>query len=160
MLHIYTSSKELCFHKLMDLYFSEFQDAGPILYDAEQDFYSYLLDFLKQDRSFYAVWEQDGKYLSALRMEPYQDGLLMEGLVTDIPHRKKGHAKALILKTLEYAASIGIKKVYSHIKKSNIASISTHIACGFSLLCDYAVYIDGSVDHHSSTYFYKCDNNK
>ncbi len=155
MLRIYTSSKELRFDKLMPLYFQDFADAGPAFFQAEQDFYSYLLEFLKQENSFYAVWEINGVYTSALRIEPYQDGVLLEGLVTNISLRNRGLAKALICQTLNYLDTLGQTTVYSHIRKDNIASLRTHTACGFLPLLDYAKFIDGSVDHGCITCVYK-----
>ncbi len=154
MLRIFTSSRELKVGKLMQLYFQDFSDS-PRLLKAEQDFYSYVLEFLRQEGCFYAIWEEDGSYISALRMEPYQDGILVEGLATDTAYRKKGYAKTLLKKATDHALSMGFDRVYSHIAGDNKASIATHTACGFQKLQDYAVFIDGSVNHKNFTYMYE-----
>lgn len=152
MLRIYSSSKELSIGDLLGLYSEEI--SGDSSWQDEQEFYQYILDFLKQADSFYAVWVTDGKYASALRIEPYRDGLLLEGLVTDPMLRNRGYAKALISETIRYIDTIGGSKVYSHISRDNIPSIKTHTACGFAFLYDHSVFIDGSVDHKSNTYVF------
>ncbi len=139
---------------LMELYFQDISDNTRLL-KAEQDFYSFVLDFLKHDSSFYAVWEEDNRYISTLRMEPYEDGLLVEGLTTDTSFRKQGYAKLLLKEAVDYALSTGFTRVYSHIARDNKASIAAHISCGFQLYRDHAVFIDGSVNHHNYTYMYE-----
>ena len=120
--------------------------------EAEQDFYLYLRDFLRPKDSIIAVWEDEGSYVSALRLEAYRDGVLIEGLETLPYHRQKGYAINLLKAVLLYLEGIHCRRVYSHIHKKNIPSIRTHLSCGFDCLLDYSVYIDGSVDNYSYTY--------
>ncbi len=155
MLQIFPSSRGIKAEKLMNLYFAESLCCSSVFYKAQQDFYSYLLEFLKQENSFYAVWEENDRYISALRMEPYRDGLLVEGLVTAPQLRGNGYAKELLIQVLAYADMMGCKKIYSHIRKDNVASVKVHTACNFEKLYSYAAYIDGSVDHRSDTYLYE-----
>lgn len=55
---------------------------------AEQNFYQYLQNnFFCNEGVVYAIWEEDGQYISALRLEPYQDGLLLEALETKPSYR-------------------------------------------------------------------------
>ena len=116
---------------------------------AEQEFYSYLRQvFFKTDGAFYAVLEQDGQYVSALRMEPYRDGLLLEALETAPEQRRKGYAADLVRNVLEHA---GNTKIYSHVGKRNLASLRTHESCGFRIVSDFAVYADGSVNQRCFT---------
>lgn len=120
---------------------------------AEQEFYQYLTEvFFQTPGARYAIWQTDGRYRSALRLEPYRDGLLLAGLETAPDARNKGCAKMLIHAIL---AAIGDVKIYSHIDRGNAASIAVHEACGFVRACDYAVYADGSVLHSSVTYCYE-----
>ena len=124
-----------------DRYSRETEDAGIRL--AEQDFYQYLREcFFPTPGAFYAVWSMEGCYVSALRMEPYRDGLLLEALETAPEERQKGYAGMLIKSVL---ACVPGQRVYSHIHKKNRASIRIHEACGFRMVLDYAVYADGSV---------------
>ena len=120
------------------------------LYLAEQDFYQYLREcFFAVPGAFYAVWVEHDRYVSALRMEPYKDGLLLEALETAPEHRQKGYATALIRAALQKAGSV---KVYSHVSKKNVPSWKTHEVCGFQKILDYAVYADGSVLRSSVTF--------
>lgn len=167
MLQIITSPKQLDFSQILQVYRQSLQKSGAENYpqldenrrliEAEQDFYFYLLDFLKEPETFCTVWNVAGKYASVLRVEPYRDGVLIEGLETDPQFRKQGCAKNLLNRTLEHLNCNGICKVYAHISKENVASQKTHFSCGFCCIADYAAYIDGSVDYKSYTYLYKND---
>ena len=68
-----------------------------LLLRAEQAFYGYLQeDFFRTSEAYYAVWEEDGRYCSALRIEPYQDGVLLEALETRPDSRCRGYATMLM----------------------------------------------------------------
>lgn len=151
MVKIYSNLEELAFGKLMQVYSESnlgnalerypSMDKNAALLNAEQDFYAYLRDcFFKTDGAFYAVWEENGQYVSALRMEPYQDGMLLEALETSPEYRKRGFAQKLINAALEESD----EKIYSHVNKKNVQSLSVHFKCGFKKISDTAVYIDGS----------------
>ena len=123
--------------------------------EVELDFYNYLREvFFCQQNSFYAVLEVNSKYKAALRMEPFKDGWLLCALETAPCERRKGYATSLIEGVLKHMSKYGNTKVYSHVSKRNLPSISTHIKCGFSIALDYAVYSDGSVLHTSYTLVY------
>ena len=154
------SLKEIDFRQLMDVYeegnlengaeFWPELPQGQQLLNAEQDFYQYLREcFFTTEGAAYAIWVVDGKYVSALRLEPYQDGLLLEALETAPCHRCKGYAAKLIRTVLE---QMGEKKVYSHVSKRNTASIRTHESCGFHRILEHAVYADGSVKTNACTF--------
>lgn len=153
MLYIACGLGELDFRELMDVYeegnlenAAEFYPRAPQnqwLLLAEQAFYQYLKEcFFPTESARYCVWIVDGRYVSALRLEPYKDGLLLEALETHPRERRKGYASALIKAVLaEYPDT----KIYSHVGKKNIASIKTHESCGFHRILEHAVYADGSV---------------
>lgn len=166
MLKIYKSLRELDFGQLMAVYEEGNRENGQELYPglpegqqilrAEQDFYRYLREcFFPTEGAFYAAWEEDGRYIAALRLEPYQDGLLLEALGTAPGERKKGYAKALIGAVQEWLAKQGSVRIYSHVSKRNAASLATHRACGFQIILDHAVYADGSVLADSYTMCYE-----
>lgn len=157
MLRIYSSSKELHIGKLMALYSEDLIHNTPSrnMLKAEQDFYGFIIDFLREKQNDYWIWEIDGCYVSALRTEPYRDGILLAGLVTESSLRKRGYAKSLISETLQYLGSQGCKKVYSHIHRDNFPSIQTHYACGFQLLHQHAALLDGSVNSQYYTFSYE-----
>ena len=119
--------------------------------NAENEFFQYLQEvFFAQSDAVYCILEQDGKYVSALRLEPYKDGLLLEALETAPEYRRCGYGRKLIQAVLE---QFGNRKIYSHVSKKNAASISTHLKCGFQKILDHAVYADGSVLHSSITFY-------
>ena len=162
MLIVAKNLREISFGKLMDVYqegnLENGQDRWPDepegrqLALAEEDFYHYLQQvFFKTDGAVYLIWEERGKYVSALRLEPYRDGLLLTALETHPQMRKRGFAKMLVEAALEY---VGDVTVYSHVSKKNIASLRTHEKCGFEKILDYAVYADGSVNNRSCTLHY------
>ena len=119
---------------------------------AENDFYGYLQDvFFRTKGAVYCIWEENGIYISALRLEPYRDGLLLAALETHLDYRKKGFAVKLIREVLAWLSERGSQTIYSHIHKRNTASLNTHLACGFRRIAAQAVYIDGSVTNSSCT---------
>jgi len=168
MLKVIQSLRELNYSKLMSVYLQSNQANGRLLYPhedanlqvilAEQDFLTYLKEsFFQTSGACYAIWEESGTYLCALRLEPYLDGMLLEALETIPSRRGEGIAKRLVHSVLTYLAESGKCIVYSHVGKKNQASLKTHFACGFSVINDRAVYIDGSVDDRCYTLKYSID---
>lgn len=161
MLKIIQSFRDLDFRLLANAYVQSCQERGALNYPdypaaqqllmAEQDLYGEVKCFFQEKNAFYAVWEPDGRYLSVLRMESYQDGLLLEGLETLPEERGKGYAKQLVHAVISALSKVGKFHIYSHIDKKNNASLAVHRACGFALLRDYAVYADGSVSQNAYT---------
>lgn len=164
MLLLARSMRELSFSNLMEVYVEGNQEnaedfwpelpAGQRLLRAEQEFYQYLQEvFFAAPGALYAVWEENGKYMSALRLEPYRDGLLLEALETEPSQRRRGHAEKLIRAVQDFCGNV---KIYSHVGKNNIPSLKVHEKCGFTRIQEYAVYIDGSVNQRCCTM--RCDN--
>ena len=165
MLRIFSSLRDLRFGELMEVCSDSNQEKaeewpnmprGFALQLAEQDFRQYLLDvFFKTPDAILCVWEHQSHYVSALRLEPYNDGLLLEGLETAPEHRKCGYAADLIRAIQAHLAEQGAVKLYSHVEKRNLASRKTHEKCGFREISDRAVYISGSVDYRCCTYLHE-----
>ena len=158
MLRIARKMNEFSFGKLMEVYEEGNLENGRDLWPeepqwrqialAEQEFYAYLQQvFFKTEGAVYLIWEEGGRYYSALRLEPYRDGLLLEALETMPEHRRKGYAVSLVNAAAAYAGT----RIYSHVSKKNIPSLRTHEKCGFQRILDYAVYADGSVDDRCYT---------
>lgn len=159
MLILARSIRDLSFSRLMEVYIEgnlenaeEFYPdltEGQKLMQAEQDFYQYLNKvFFRTSDAVYAIWEEQGTYVSALRLEPYRDGLLLEALETAPPSRRQGYAVELIRAVQEQFPN---QRVYSHVSKKNAASLQVHEKCGFRRISEYAVYIDGSVNRRACT---------
>lgn len=165
MLILAHSLGELRFPELMELYADSNREAAadwpdlPPLFAlelAERDHRQYLQGvFFRTPGAMMAVWETQGSYVSALRLEPYRDGLLLAGLETAPAHRKKGYAGILIRAVQTHLRQQGPVKLYSHVSKRNTASLRTHESCGFRQIADGAVFINGSVDYRSNTLLYE-----
>ncbi len=160
MLQIITNLRQLDFRQLSEVCIQSNTEAGkrdfPDLPEhlrlarAEQEFYQYLREcFFPTVGACYALWTVGGKYVSALRLEPYEDGLLMAALETVPQQRRRGYATALVMAVKEYAAQ---RKLYSHVSRDNIASLAVHDACGFHRISDCARYIDGTVTAQAWTF--------
>ena len=146
MLYMARSLGELNFSQLMEVYIEGTQG----LLQAEQDFYQYLREvFFATPDDVYAIWQENGRYVSALRLEPYKDGLLLAALETAPEHRRKGYAEALIRSILPDSG-----KVYSHVHKRNRPSLRLHEKCGFRRISETAAYLDGSVNDRCCTLCY------
>lgn len=167
MLILFDSLSNLRFGELMcvyeegnrenakDLYGHMDRNAGII--QAEQDFYAYLEQvFFKTNNARYAIWEEDGHYVSALRLEPYEDGLLLAALETRPGYRQQGYAQRLIRSAMDLV----LVPVYSHVNKGNMASLKTHFSCGFERISEYAKRIDGSMVDDCCTLIRKPDKAK
>ena len=119
--------------------------------DEGQDFYGFLSeDFFPN--GICCVWDENGRYVAALRLQRWQDGYLLEGLQTHRNHRRKGFAKALVTAALQ---ELKMDKVYVHIERDNIPSVALHQACGFQKILDHAIYLDGAVHPDADTYVYE-----
>lgn len=151
MLRMFYNLQDLVFSNLMQVYSETNRKNGKEYYpdvdenlaalNAEQDFYAYLRHcFFKTPGAVYAVWEENQQFISALRLEPYEDGVLLEALETMPEQRGKGYAKQLVSEVLAETNC----KVYSHVNKNNMVSLAVHLACGFEKISDTAVYIDGT----------------
>ncbi len=153
--------EKLNFGMLMQLYEETNLKANglPGLLDTEQAFYQYLREiFFKTNSAFYAIWVDNSQYVSALRIEPYREGLLLAALETKPSERRKGYASSLIRSVLMMLRdSDPCVRIYAHIHKKNIASQRVHALCGFQKTADFAAYIDGSISHDAYTYCYAAD---
>ena len=162
MLIVAKSLRDLRFSELMQVYeqsnleaAGERKDLPPMfaLQLAEQDHRQYLQEvFFRTPGALCCVWEEGGRYVSALRLEPYRDGMLLAALETVPACRKQGYASLLIRAVQQH---LGSGKLYSHVNKRNTASLRTHESCGFRILSDYAVYLSGSVDYRCHTLLYE-----
>ena len=165
MLKIVTTISELNIEDFLGVYREDILENGArffpelsgadLLRKSEDSFLSYLReDFFRQMDAFYALWVLESRYVAALRIEPYADGLLLEALSTASCDRRKGYGYALVSQTLQYLRSSAYKVVYSHINKKNIPSLELHKKCGFQQFSDSAKYIDGTVTQNSCTMCY------
>ena len=162
MLQIANSLKKLDFAALMAVYEQSNRENGRDNYPdepeyrqlflAEDNFYQYLQQvFFVTPGAVCAVWEENGEYRAALRLEPYKDGLLLAALETAPAFRRKGYG-VLLIEAVQ--SRFPEKKIYSHVHKKNIPSLAIHEACGFQRISEQATYIDGSVNSRCCTLCY------
>ncbi len=152
MLRIIKSKRELNFRLFADIYAQPDTVNGEQQLRQEQQLYAYVTSFLEHMDTFCAVWEISDRYVSALRMEPYKDGLLLTGLQTIHDAWGRGYATALLRSVLMQMNGI---TVYSHVDLNNRRSLAVHKSCDFEKILDHAVFIDGSVSHRAITLCYK-----
>ena len=120
-----------------------------------QDFFQYLKQvFFSTEGACCVLYTIGDIYVSALRLEPYKDGLLISAVETMPEYRRKGYAAELLKGVIRYAGSHGVGKLYSHVEKRNIPSLLLHESCGFSRISESASYIDGTVSNRGCTFCY------
>jgi len=150
MLKVIKSISELDLEQLLSVYSGSNQNLK-----AEISFLSYLReDFFQQKDAYYCFWVADNIYKSALRLEPYRDGLLLQALETEPTARKMGYGCLLLKSVLEYITETKYKCIYSHVDKHNIASLKLHRKCGFQTVADSAALLDGTVTTNAYTLCY------
>lgn len=124
--------------------------SGIALEYAELDLKEYLREVFFQERdAYYGLWQENGRFVSALRMVSYQDGMLLHSLHTHPDFRRQGYACALIKAVLYFE---GKHRIYSHVKKDNLPSLALHKKLGFAEIPGNAVYLDGSTDENAVTF--------
>ncbi len=155
--------EELDFSALMDIY-AEGNEENALKFWPEKSpeernvlaleaYFEYLRDgFFSESKGTYYIFEEAGVYMAALRLEHYGDGVLLEALETRPDARKKGFATKLI-KEVQTRMPRGTR-IYSHVSKSNAASIAVHTACDFEMVCDWVICDDGEKDYRQLTFLY------
>ena len=157
MLRVIQQPNKLPYSAIMEIYAESLAAAAvrdyprlsakQALFRAEQEFYAYLYhDFFSAADAACFLWEVDGCYVAAVRLEAYADGLLVTGLETRPDMRGRGYAKRLLSAVLDDVRAQYNGPLYSHISKENAPSLAVHRACGFEIILDHAVCLDGSVE--------------
>ncbi len=160
------SMSELNFDELMRVYEEGNIQKGAILYPyesatmqkylAERDFEDYLRQtFFKQNGAVYFVFEENSSYISAGRIEPFNDGYLLSALETRPDYRAKGYGKRLLAFLVSTCSLQGKIPIYSHVHCNNHASMNLHMNCGFRVYKDVARYLDGTVRSDGKTLIYE-----
>ncbi len=137
MLLVCNSISELSMNHLQDVY----GENDLVLRYMEEEFFSV-------QGALCCVWTQNGVYRSVLRLEPYEDGLLITGLETAPDSRRMGNASKLFQAVV---SELQPHKLYSHVDMKNRPSLRFHRKFGFKQVCDFARYIDGTVSANAVT---------
>ena len=136
-------------HEENGAYFYPDEPPERALHLAEEDSRRFLEGFFQIPGAQYWIWEEEGRYVSCLRLKPDRDGLLLEALETRPDGRRRGFGKQLILSVLSHLPRG--TKIYSEISKENLPSLAIHRVCGFSQVLDYGLQEDGSKADHCVT---------
>ena len=136
-------------HEENGAYFYPDEPPERALHLAEEDSRRFLEGFFQIPGAQYWIWEEEGRYVSCLRLKPDRDGLLLEALETRPDCRRRGFCKQLILSVLSHLPRG--TKIYSEISKENLPSLAIHRVCGFSQVLDYGLQEDGSKADHCVT---------
>lgn len=162
----FNSFSQLDFEALMSVYKETNELMGGTLYSqesammqvqlAERDFADYLRHtFFQQDAAAYCILAENGSYISAARIEKFEDGYLLSALETRPDCRRKGYGKCLLNALVSQCVSDDKVPIYSHVGNRNRASMALHLQCGFRVLKESARYLDGSVRTDSKTLIYE-----
>ncbi len=123
---------------------------------AEQDFADYLRQtFFRQEGASYCILAENGSYISAARIEKFDNGYLLSALETRPDYRRKGYGKRLMEDLLCECTGKDMLPIYSHVNNNNTASLNLHLQCGFHIYKDSARYLDGSVRSDTNTLIYE-----
>ena len=163
MLKICNGIGQLDFRQLMDVYEETNLLTGKREYPrepenlqilfAEQDFYGFLELFFEDSAARYAVWVEDGRYKAALRLEQYCDGLLITALEVPAAARRRGVATRILGAVQTCCRETGTGPLYSHVDKENLPSLRVHEKCGFSVIAEESVFLDGTIRKDHVTFY-------
>ena len=138
--------------KLMDLYqegnienidyfYPETDDREGALTRIENNFLEYIeKDFLAKPGNAYWILEEEGAWVSALRLYKIEDGFYyIEALETHPEYRRKGYAVKLLNGVIGALKEKGSFKLCDNVRKRNDASLNTHKKCGFTIAADKGI---------------------
>ena len=162
MLITITQFKDLDNRKLMDIYSESNYENTDYFYPDEADkdeavrkvengFLDYLENgFFQQDGASYRILEENGVWISALRLSRIQADLYyLEALETRPDQRGKGYASSLLSGVVEALKKAGPFRLCDCVGKKNTASLKTHEKCGFRIVSDEGYeYLLKEADNH------------
>ena len=144
-----TNYNEIDQRKLMDIYsesnfentdyfFPDETDKDKAVKQVEEGFLNFIKnEFLNKDEATYWVLEEDGMWISALRICKVEKELYyLEALETRPDQRKQGYGYKLLHETIEEYKKIGPFVLCDCVSKRNIPSLKTHEKCGFKIVSD------------------------
>ena len=152
MLHKIVSFEEIDGRKLMDLYqegnvenieyfYPEMENKTLALQKCEENFLEFVrTDFFQREGSEYWILEEDGVWVSALRLNKIDSGhYYIEALETHPEFRRKGYASCLLSGVIADLKKRGPFRLSDCVGKKNEASIQTHKKCGFEIVSEAAM---------------------
>lgn len=121
-----------------DYFFPDEPDKEKAVRDVESGFLNFLkTEFFTNDGNAYWILEENGVWVSALRLNLIEDGLYyLEALETPPKCRKNGYATQLLEGVIEKLKENGSFRICDCVSKKNKASIRVHEKCGFSIVSE------------------------
>lgn len=111
------------------------ETAADSLEQYEAGYVAYMREeFFAQPGRLWMVETVDGLWASTLRLIPLEEPntWMIGSLETHPDHRRKGYAAQLLTDTIQYLEeTCGEVALLSGVGKRNIASLQTHLRCGF-----------------------------
>ncbi|MCI8402298.1 MAG: GNAT family N-acetyltransferase [Lachnospiraceae bacterium] len=170
MLHRITAFEEIDGRKLMDLYqegneentgyfYPELTDKALAMQKVETDFLRYIeTEFLGKGNGEYWILEEDGVWISALRLYLVREGLYyLEALETHPDFRRQGYGTRLLAGVVEELKREGTFRLCDCVSKKNTASIRTHKKCGFEIVSSAGYdYLQDTTDERDYGMEYTC----
>ena len=157
-----TEFEDVDARKLMDIYaesnyentdyfFPDEPDKDVAVRMVEEGFLDYLKNgFFTQPGASYRVLEENGIWVSALRLNRIQSDLYyLEALETRPDRRGKGYATLLLSGVLESLKRDGPFRLCDCVSKKNAVSLKVHEKCGFRIVSDEGYdYLNEEADDH------------
>ncbi|MCM1042892.1 MAG: GNAT family N-acetyltransferase [Corallococcus sp.] len=132
-----------------DYFYPEIADKVEAVTKVEHDFCNYIKTEFLNGTNCYYVWEKDGNWVSALRLNYIKDNFYyLEALETSPNFRKKGYATKLLSSVINELKSKGHFKICVCVGKNNTASLNTHKKCGFEIVNENGYdYLQKEIDN-------------
>lgn len=160
-----TSYDDIDTRKLMDLYvegnienaddfYPDMANKSAALALVEEGFLNFLkTDFFVRPNSTYYILEEDGVWVSALRLSLVEkhecSRYYMEALETRPCSRRKGYASKLLNEVIASLKHEGSFILCDCVSKHNEPSLKTHLKCGFQIASTECFdYLQNQADHH------------
>ena len=148
MLVIIRRYEDLDEKKLMEVYagsngenaeeFWPGEDRACAVQKVEQGFLDFLrTEFFTGPCPAYWIWEEEGRWVSALRTNRLEPGFYyLEALETRPDSRRQGCAARLLGEVIRALKEQGPFRLCDCVHKENLASLQTHAACGFRIVSE------------------------
>lgn len=157
-----TNYKDLDVRKLMDVYsesnyentayfYPDETDKDVAVQKVEKGFSDFLKnDFFEKTGASYWIWEENGDWISAFRLNRIQTDLYyLEALETRPDQRGKGYASLLLSSVVDSLKKAGPFRLCDCVSKKNTASLKTHERCGFQIVSDEGYdYLHEEANNH------------
>lgn len=132
-----------------DYFYPDVEDKVEALARVERDFLHYLeTDFFPKPGNMYWVLEENGVWVSALRLSETAPGdYYLEALSTHLDFRRQGCAVRLLEAVLAELKAKGPFRLRDCVGKKNVPSLGVHEKCGFRIAAqDGTDYLSGEVN--------------